>query len=813
LSLSPQALLKKALWVAQRESAALRQHKRDAEYSTYSSPNETPAQKLLNYLTPPPIDCLRMQAKQIAAVTSHYLGHRFDLLGSGWVQVKHGMDCRGLEGHVYKMSSPVYADPAGEWLRERINTPNLVESQRIWRLLDDDYVPIDWHLDFKSGYRWTESTWYRRISYGDDLGVDIKVPWELARMQHLLQLVWAYGLAVAGEESFEAPEAYAREFRNQVLDFISTNPPRFGVSWQCTMDVAIRVANWLAAYDLFSGYGAEFGEEFQEIFYRSIHEHGLHIVSNLEWDPGLRANHYLANIVGLLFVAAYIPSTVETDSWLAFAVQELIQEVESQFYSDGGNFEASTAYHGLAAEMVIYATALVLALPQEKVKALSSYDYATIKGKPGLKPAPLPHYPLAAEANPKSEILNPQAAIRKPQSTIPFPPWYIERLEKMAEFSMHLTGANGLIPQFGDNDNGRFLKFQPVYHPLTVVQAKARYANLTGYNELPDDAVYWAEEHLEQGHLVAAVNGLFGRYDFAAFAGESRLETNIVRSMVQNLHFPSYHSHGEPTSAELVRIDAERDVERIGITLGESAGDSATSRSTGDPKQEFSLYGYPEFGLYLYRAKQIYCAVRCGSIGQNGNGGHAHNDQLSFELAVDGIPIIVDPGTYLYTPLPERRNAFRSTAKHNTLRVAEREQNKWYKGIVGLFGMIEQTKAIVREFSSHRFVGEHSGFGLINRRTLTFHLEKICGFDEYAGEGEKVVSFHLAQKVKYHFSEELGMVDLDLNNTRIRLHSKQGDWVVLESFYSPAYGVLERCHVLVLRSSSNQIQWMVEIDG
>src|SRR4051812_11482251 len=27
-----------------------------------------------------------------------YLQHRFDLLGSGWVRVEHGMSCAGLEG-------------------------------------------------------------------------------------------------------------------------------------------------------------------------------------------------------------------------------------------------------------------------------------------------------------------------------------------------------------------------------------------------------------------------------------------------------------------------------------------------------------------------------------------------------------------------------------------------------------------------------------------------------------------------------------------------------------------------------------------
>jgi hypothetical protein len=77
---------------------------------------------------------------------------------------------------------------------------------------------------------------------------------------------------------------------------------------------------------------------------RSIYEHGLHIVTNLEWHDQVRGNHYLADIAGLAFIAAYLPSTSETDVWLAFVVQELVTEVKHQFYPDGGNFEGSTAY-------------------------------------------------------------------------------------------------------------------------------------------------------------------------------------------------------------------------------------------------------------------------------------------------------------------------------------------------------------------------------------------------------------------------------------------------------------------------------------
>jgi hypothetical protein len=93
----------------------------------------------------------------------------------------------------------------------------------------------------------------------------------------------------------------------------------------------------------------------------------------------------------------------------------------------------------------------------------------------------------------------------------PFPAWYIERLEKMAEFTMHITKPNDHIPQIGDNDSGRFLKLQPAYRQMTVAEAKEVYANLDGYADLPDEAIYWDEDHLDHHHLVAAIQGLFGR--------------------------------------------------------------------------------------------------------------------------------------------------------------------------------------------------------------------------------------------------------------------------------------------------------------
>jgi len=90
-------------------------------------------------------------------------------------------------------------------------------------------------------------------------------------MQHLPQM------AIFASILPDKKETLIKEFRNQTLDFFAANPRRIGINWNCTMDVAIRAANLLLAYDLISQIDNNkiIDQEFKKIFANELYDHGI----------------------------------------------------------------------------------------------------------------------------------------------------------------------------------------------------------------------------------------------------------------------------------------------------------------------------------------------------------------------------------------------------------------------------------------------------------------------------------------------------------------------------------------------------------
>ena len=109
--------------------------------------------------------------------------------------------------------------------------------------------------------------------------------------------------------------------------------------------------------------------------------------------------------------------------------------------------------------------------------------------------------------------------------------------------------------------------------------------------------------------------------------------------------------------------------------------------------------------------------VDAGPVGQDGAGGHAHNDTLGITLAAYGKIFLIDPGSYLYSSDPSIRNQFRSTAYHNTLQIADEEINRIPEGN-GLFRMTEDAQVTIHHWISQSaydlFDASHNGYARLN---------------------------------------------------------------------------------------------------
>lgn len=90
------------------------------------------------------------------------------------------------------------------------------------------------------------------------------------------------------------------------------------------------------------------------------------------------------------------------------------------------------------------------------------------------------------------------------------------------------------------------------------------------------------------------------------------------------------------------------------------------------PEETAQIF-YKKFGLSVLKNKDLHVTLRHHAYAISQPSGHFHNDIGSVTLGVQGIPVLVDPGSYVYTPSSYWRNHFRSAAQHNTFYIYDVE--------------------------------------------------------------------------------------------------------------------------------------------
>jgi uncharacterized heparinase superfamily protein len=164
-------------------------------------------------------------------------------------------------------------------------------------------------------------------------------------------------------------------------------------------------------------------------------------------------------------------------------------------------------------------------------------------------------------------------------------------------------------------------------------------------------------------------------------------------------------------------------------------------------------------GFFIMSRERDHVFIVCGPVGLAGRGGHGHNDCLSFDAVLAGCHLITDCGSYVYTASVAERNAFRSTAYHNTPQVDGEEINRIPAADL-LWQLCNDAVPEVRCWECggrvSRFAGAHAGYRRLQQpvtpvRTITLdHDEHVLEVhDRFEGTGRHRIEIplHLAPGV------------------------------------------------------------------
>ncbi|MBU1008197.1 heparinase II/III family protein [Candidatus Dependentiae bacterium] len=206
-------------------------------------------------------------------------------------------------------------------------------------------------------------------------------------------------------------------------------------------------------------------------------------------------------------------------------------------------------------------------------------------------------------------------------------------------------------------------------------------------------------------------------------------------------------------------------------------------------KRDSGLSHYPNFGLTIIKKQSWHITFRHPTYQSNQPTGHFHRDELSITLAYKSIPVLVDPGSYVYTSNQTWRNLMRSYQSHNTF-YHETEQvinPKISRDLFQLPKQIQQdtTKIVTKP----ECVCVQNSFQ--NRiREIRLEKNRFCVNDKYETSKKFVWSllFHPAitvTKIKPH------KWVLSLKQKKLLVFTSSLNFSETNGFYSPQYGVMQ----------------------
>ena len=310
--------------------------------------------------------------------------------------------------------APDLAKVASPWIHAdaRVNpAPVLLAADRILEGRYDVFAledvelgsPPRWNRDPKTGIE-APLDFGKQLDYRDPTRVgDCKYLWEPNRHLHLVTLAQAYALT--------AQPRYAQALREHLDSWFTACPFRMGVNWSSSLEAALRLINWSAAWQLIGGvhsrlFKGEEGAAFRQRWLVSVYQHAEFISGHLSLHSSAN-NHLIGEVCGLYMAGVAWPHWPRAAHWRARGKEILEREALLQNAPDGVNREQAVSYQQWELDLLL--------IPM-----------------------------LAGRANGDN-----------------FAPSYAARIEAMLVYVASIMDAGGNLPMFGDADDGYVVRLDP----------------------------------------------------------------------------------------------------------------------------------------------------------------------------------------------------------------------------------------------------------------------------------------------------------------------------------------------------------------
>ena len=253
---------------------------------------------------------------------------------------------------------------------------------------------INWHLDPISGKIAPLVHWSRVDYLNPDVCGDKKIIWELNRHQYFVTLGQAYWLT--------NDETYARCFAQHVESWIHANPPKRGINWASSLEIAFRSISWVWALHFFKNSPSLSPATLTSVL-KGLYLNARHLEDYLStyFSPN---THLTGEALGLFYLGTVLPEFNESRRWREAGTRILVDQLRHQVRPDGVYFEQSSYYHRY------------------------TVDFYT-------------HFLILSRVNGHS-----------------LPDTVEEKLRLLLDHLMYITRPDGTTPLFGDEDGGRLIK-------------------------------------------------------------------------------------------------------------------------------------------------------------------------------------------------------------------------------------------------------------------------------------------------------------------------------------------------------------------